>query len=82
MRRVTLVAFLATFAAISALAMTAEIDTDGDGRASLAELQIAYPEVTDALFQEIDTDGDGFVNDEEMLIAIELGTLSDPASKA
>jgi hypothetical protein len=58
--------------------MTADIDTDGDNMASFTELQVAYPELTEVLFQEIDTDGDNLVNDDEMAIAIELGNLADP----
>lgn len=80
MKNVILVAALATSVAFSASAMTAEIDTDGDGMASLAELQVVYPEITEILFQEIDTDGDNLVNDEEMAIAIELGNLANPES--
>ena len=82
MKNVTLVAALATSIAFSASAMTATIDTDGDGMASLAELQVSYPELTEELFQEMDTDGDGLINDEEMTIAIELGTLADPETDA
>lgn len=80
MKNVTLVAALATSVAFSAGAMTAEIDTDGDGMASMAELQAWYPDVTEVIFQEIDTDSDGLVNDEEMAIAVELGTLADPVT--
>ena len=58
--------------------MTAEIDTDGDGMASLTELQVSYPELTGEVFLEMDTDGDGLINDEEMAIAVELGNLADP----
>jgi len=78
MKHVTLLAALATSLAFSASAMTAEIDTDGDGLASFAELQVSYPDLTEVLFQEIDTDSDGLVNDEEMAIAVELGNLADP----
>lgn len=77
MKNIALVAALATSIAFSAGAMTTEIDTDGDGLASLTELQVAYPELTEELFLEIDTDGDGLVNDEEMAIAVELGNLAD-----
>jgi hypothetical protein len=82
MKNVTLVAALATAVAFSASAMTTDIDTDGDGMASFAELQVFYPDVTEMLFQEIDTDGDGLVNDEEMAIAVERGNLADPESDA
>ncbi|UYV38342.1 hypothetical protein N4R57_04430 [Rhodobacteraceae bacterium D3-12] len=77
-KNVTLVAALMTSVAFSANAMSAEIDTDGDGMASFAELQVSYPELTEEVFSDIDTDGDGLVNDEEMAIAVELGNLADP----
>lgn len=82
MKSVFLVAALATSVAFSASAMTAELDTDGDGVASLVELQVSHPDLTEEMFQAIDTDGDGFVNDEEMAIAVELGTLEDPEDDA
>ena len=56
MSRVTLAALLATSIATTATAMSAEIDTDGDGMASLEELQAMYPEVTEDLFIEMDAD--------------------------
>lgn len=77
MSRVAIGALLATFVALSAHAMSTEIDTDGDGKASLAELQTVFPELTEELFQEIDTDADGFLNDEEMMIAVETEMLPD-----
>lgn len=78
MKNLTYLSALATFLAVTAAAMTADIDTDGDNMASFTELQVAYPELTEVLFQEIDTDGDNLVNDDEMAIAIELGNLADP----
>ncbi len=75
MSRVAIGALLATFAAFSAHAMSAEIDADGDGKASLAELQKVFPELTGDLFLEIDANADGFVDDEEMMIAVETGII-------
>lgn len=77
MSRVAFGALLATFVAFSAHAMSAEIDTDGDGKASLVELQTVFPKLTEELFLEIDTNADGFVDDEEMLIAIETKMMPD-----
>ncbi|QDY70460.1 hypothetical protein [Qingshengfaniella alkalisoli] len=77
MSRVVIGTLLATFVAFSAHAMSTEIDTDGDGKASLAELQAVFPELSEFLFLEIDTDVDGFVNDEEMMIAVETEMLPD-----
>ena len=62
--------------------MPAEIDTDGDGMASLSELQVANPELNQEAFTEMDMDGDGLINDEEMAIAVELDILADPDTDA
>lgn len=78
MNRIFYAVFLASVLATTAGAMTADVDTDGDGFASMAELQVIYPDLTDELFQEIDTDGDGLVNDEEMLVAIDANLIADP----
>jgi hypothetical protein len=77
-----LVAALMTSVAFSAHAMSAEIDTDGDGMASFAELQVSYPELSEEVFGDIDKNGDGLVDDEEMAIAVELGNLADPETDA
>ncbi len=74
----TLVAALVTSVAFSANAVSADTDTDGDGMASFAELQLVYPFLTDSMFMDIDTNGDGLINDEEMAIALELGNLENP----
>ena len=81
-KNITLVAALVTSVAFSANAMPAEIDTNGDGMASFAELQLSYPFLTDSMFMDIDTDGDGSINDEEMAIAVELGKLVNPETDA
>lgn len=78
MKNVILATALVFSTAFSAHAISMEIDSDGDGVASLAELQVTYPDLTDALFQEIDTDSNGFVDDEEMEVAVEAGTIPDP----
>lgn len=82
MNRLFYAVFLASVLATTAGAMTADVDTDGDGFASLAELQAIFPDLTDELYQEIDTDGDGLVNDEEMLVAIDAELIADPEGDA
>lgn len=82
MNRLFYAVFLASVLATTAGAMTADVDTDGDGFASLLELQAIFPDLTDELYQEIDTDGDGLVNDEEMLIAIDAELIADPEGDA
>lgn len=81
MSRVAFGALLAALTAVSANAMSAGIDTDGDGKASLEELQAVYPGVTSELFAEIDADADGFVDDEEMADAFAAGVLEDPVTE-
>lgn len=75
MSRVAYGALLATFVAFSAHALSAVIDTDGDGKASFVELQAVFPEFTEELF--LDTNADGFVDDEEMMIAVETEMIPD-----
>jgi hypothetical protein len=82
MSRVIITAFLVSLFATSVGAMTADVDTDGDGFASMAELQAIYPDLTEEQFLELDTDGDGLVNDEEMLVAIGAELIADPESDA
>ena len=57
MKNIILVAALVASVVFSANAMPADIDTDGDGMASFAELQLAYPFLTESRCLEIDTDG-------------------------
>lgn len=71
-------AVVASSFALAASAMPASIDTDGDGMASLTELRVSYPELSEEVFNEIDTSGDGLVNDDEMAVAVENEILADP----
>jgi hypothetical protein len=57
-----------------AFAQTVE-DTDGDGVYSFAELQAAFPDLTDDVFVLIDTNGDGSVDPEELEAAIATGLI-------
>lgn len=82
MKNVSLLAALTTFSAFTAGAMPADIDTNGDGKASLSELQVANPRLDQDVFNEMDTDDDGLINDEELAIAIELDILVDPDTDA
>ncbi len=78
MSRVSIAALLSSLLALPAFAMPTDLDVDGDGLASLAELQTKYPEVSEDLFLEIDTDADGFINDDELVAAVDAELL--PAS--
>jgi hypothetical protein len=72
-----------TFLAIALLAISgpalAQVvaDMDGDGRYSLAELQVVYPGVTAADLAVIDANGDGAVDADELAAAEVVGTLSN-----
>lgn len=79
MRGVSFAALIALLAAGAASALSEKIDTDGDGLASLAEIQAAYPDVSEDLFAETDLDGDGYIDDEEMAAAVTAELL--PASE-
>ncbi|UAB91113.1 hypothetical protein I5192_18385 (plasmid) [Ruegeria sp. SCSIO 43209] len=79
MSRVSIVALLSSLFAVPAFAMPTDLDMDGDGLASLAELQTKYPEVSDDLFLEIDANSDGFINEAELLAAVDAELLPSPA---
>ena len=53
----------------------ADLDTDGDGMMSFAELVVAYPDLTEETFTAIDADADGSVSEAEMSAAIEAGVI-------
>lgn len=54
---------------------TSRIDTDGDGRYSLDELQALYPALTAATYARIDADGDGRVSPGEFRAGQDDGLL-------
>ncbi len=56
------------------------IDTDGDGRYSLAELQALYPALTAAIYALIDSDGDGRVSPGEFRAGQDNGLLVSSTS--
>ena len=68
-----------TLLAAPAFAIVTEIDTDGDGAYSLAEVQTAMPDMTFDAFNALDTNADGLLDAEEVAAAIEAGLMPDPA---
>ncbi|MCF6443577.1 EF-hand domain-containing protein [Nereida sp. MMG025] len=74
MTRFFMSAIAATLLATPVMAMT-EIDTDGDGFLTLAEMQAAYPDMSEEMFTAIDTNGDGVVNAEEVSAAEDASLL-------
>ncbi len=53
----------------------AELDTDGDGLLSYAELVIGYPDLTEDAFAQMDTNADGMLDADEVAAAVEAGLL-------
>jgi hypothetical protein len=56
-------------------ALFADVDADGSGAASLAEVQTAWPGLTEAAFTAADTDGSGDLSQSEYdtLAALSVG---------
>ena len=62
-----------------ALAMSdsaVEVDTNGDGVLSLAEVQAVWPSVTAEDFETMDANADGSLDDTEIKTAEETGMMS------
>lgn len=78
MRRVTLIALLATLIATSAPAMNAFLDLNGDEKASFEEMTKAYPQLSEAAFVALDFDADGFLNNDEIAGAVAADIIGDP----
>lgn len=69
-------AFLALTGTAFAMSGAAiEIDADGDGILSVAEVQAIYPEVTAAQFSEMDLNADGALDDAEVKAAQAAGKM-------
>lgn len=79
MRRVAAGAMMAAILAapVFAAAVT-EIDTDGDARASYAELALVHPDLGKDVFLKVDLDRDGFLDDKELEVALEEGLIAIP----
>lgn len=79
MRKLTIAAIIGVFPASVALAQTpmlTDVDTDANGTLSMAELQVAYPSLTEEGFTAIDANGDGAVDRAEFTAAVEAGVLT------
>ena len=77
MTYLTKTAALTIFLAPSlALAMTAaEVDANGDGLLSVAEVQAVFPDVTAEQFSAMDLNADGGLDDAEVEAAQEAGLM-------
>ena len=71
----TILTTTAALLALGAPAFAQSLDTDGDGNVTLAEVQVAYPEMTQEDFTAMDTDEDGVLNGEEVQAATDAGLL-------
>lgn len=71
---ITLAMGLATSGMALAQGLT-DMDADGSGSLSLAELQAMYPSLTEEGFISIDANADGAVDEAELTAAVEAGTL-------
>ena len=80
MRRMTVCALAAALFAAPALALTvSDVDTDGDGQISFAEMAEVYPDLTEDTFAAVDTSGDEMVDEAELAAALEAGVIEEPA---
>lgn len=72
----TLGAVLA-LAAAQAQAETAIEDADGNGTHSMAEMQAAYPDMTEEAFSGADANADGELDADELAAAREAGSIAE-----
>ena len=66
---------IAATLAVPGLAMAAEIDANGDGLLTVAEVQAIYPDITAEQFAEMDTNADGSLEEAEVQAATEAGLM-------
>jgi len=63
-------------AAGAAFAQTEELDTDGDGMVSYAELLVVVPDLSEADFVTLDMNADGMLDADEITAAQDAGLIS------
>lgn len=77
-KTIRLTALALTAFCVPAFAMgagAAEVDANGDGILSVAEVQAVYPEVTTEQFSAMDLNADGALDDGEVQAAQEAGLM-------
>lgn len=57
----------------------AELDANGDGILSVAEVQAVYPDVTPDQFSAMDLNADGALDDGEVIAAQDAGMMPAPS---
>ncbi len=73
------------FAAAASIAMilpamgtaATEVDADGDGMLTIAEVQAVYPEMTVDQFNQVDANADGMLDDAEVQAARDAGMMPE-----
>jgi len=74
--KTTLVAFGIMAAGITPIAaQSADIDINGDGMYSIAELQAYLPDMSEDTFAVLDTSGDGLLDADEISAGVSAGLL-------
>ncbi|WP_424970403.1 EF-hand domain-containing protein [Dinoroseobacter sp. S76] len=68
-----LIASSALIATATAVSASTEMDTDGDGMYSFAELLVGFPTLTEETYTTMDANADGAVDAEELVAAQEGG---------
>lgn len=71
----TAIALVIAAAGASPLLAQDMLDANEDGFLSLAELQAAYPDLTEEAFTEADANGDGVLDQDELAAAREAGLI-------
>jgi hypothetical protein len=66
---------LALAGVVAARASVADIDSDGDNLISLAEMQAAYPTVSEDTFASADANGDAMIDEAELMSAEDAGLI-------
>ncbi|MEM7521784.1 MAG: hypothetical protein AAF307_12200 [Pseudomonadota bacterium] len=77
-KMIRLTAFALTASCVPAFAMgagAAEVDANGDGILSVAEVQAVFPDVTTEQFAAMDLNADGALDDGEVQAAQEAGMM-------
>lgn len=67
------VAIVALVASATAMSASTEMDADGDGMYSFAELLVGLPTLTEEAYTTMDANADGAVDPDELAAAQEAG---------